>query len=71
MDVPFASCAHCNEPFAATVGRFTQDAEIPVPAQRFGGIVEGVVLPVGGGHVDTGRLMLMSFTACHLVQLDA
>jgi hypothetical protein len=27
-----------------------QDAEIPVPAQRFGGIVEGVVLAVGKAH---------------------
>jgi hypothetical protein len=47
MDVPSPSCAHCNEPSARAVGRSTQDAEIPVPAQRFGGIVEGIVLPVG------------------------
>ena len=38
---------NCNEPSARAVGRFTQHAEIPVPAQRFGGIVEGVVLAVG------------------------
>src|SRR5450631_585883 len=29
-DVPSPSCAHCNEPLAATVGRFTQDAKVPV-----------------------------------------
>jgi hypothetical protein len=32
------------------MGRFTQDAEIPVPAKRFGGVVEGVVLAVGKRH---------------------
>jgi hypothetical protein len=43
------SLTHCNEPSARAVGRFTQDAEIAGPAQRFGGIVEGVVLAVGIG----------------------
>jgi hypothetical protein len=39
-----------NEPSARAVDRFMRDAEIPGPAQRFGGIGEGVVLAVGKGH---------------------
>jgi hypothetical protein len=49
-----SSRIYCNEASAEAVGRFTHDAEIPVPAQRFGGIVEGVVLAVGEiGHDPT------------------
>ena len=45
---------YCNEPSARAVGRYTQDAKVPVPAQRFGGIVEGVMLAVGEiGHDGT------------------
>src|SRR6185369_13119228 len=29
---------YCNEPCAATIGRFTQNAEDPVPAQRLAGL---------------------------------
>jgi hypothetical protein len=50
VDMILPSFALCNEPSAATAGRFTQDTEIPVPAQRFGGVVEGVVLAVGKRH---------------------
>jgi len=36
--------------FPQQTGGFTQGAEIPFPALRFGGVVEGVVLAVGLGH---------------------
>ena len=43
------------------MGRFTQDAEIPVPALRFGGIVEGVVFAVGEIGHDEPNLKFRSY----------
>ena len=31
---------YCNEPSARAVGRFTQDAEVPVPAVSFFGLAK-------------------------------
>jgi hypothetical protein len=43
---PPPSVANCNDAFAATVGRFTQEAEITGLAQQFTAIVDGVVFAV-------------------------
>jgi hypothetical protein len=60
---PIATEARTAIIFPEQMGGFTQDAEIPVPAEGFGGIVEGVVLAVGeivherppSGNTDANR----------------